>query len=470
MYSGVSVVLGKYLPLDIEQELASRTVIPHGRGHALQNTEDKEVDSFVMKLVSDATKLGNSVLQAFLDGRGSVLSGAFTEQFAKIGEVLVDCPVVIPRAFLERQHRWRRRLLERFVQQALSLMCIKGWLPANVDAPPIGNAENFQRLDRIRRNFPSEEFSECHIQCARDSQIHRKHRQFIAGSPLVHRGWTDSQYSRNTGETLGIGGSAKQTRELCSAQQGGRIKCSTDQIFYLIGHPYFPIRRFRRKKRIGNILSPDHPFDTKPFLAARAISYRATLAQERLWFSTEGADQLKWTVVVRAVLHDFQRPKQRHVYVLPAVAPAVQALRAPTRNATGQQLCGQNRFPGKHGEVVEIRPSSEVSHHGRETRCDAANAVDGGSEAACSGGDGAGEHVSVSSFKRKKFAMIQSAGRYRVRFCESRKVARQALHESCSEADRIEIVEPASRRKLYIAQIPGSIFDRLFSWHVGLHD
>lgn len=470
MHSGASVVLGKYLPLDIKQEIAGQGVIHAPRlGHAFQDTEDKEVDSFAVKLIGDFAELGDFVVQAFPNGQGAVLSGSFTETFTKLRKMLVDRPGVIPSPFSECCHGWRRRLLKCLPQQPLCLVRIKGWLLAKADAPPIGDAENVRRFNRARRNVPSEEFRECHIQCARDPQIGWEHGLFLAGSPLAHRGWTDSQYSRHTGQTLGVSDDAKQTRELCSGQQRWRIKTSADQIRHLLGDPYLPLRRLRRKKRIARILCSCFS-RTKPFLATGAIADRTTLAEKGLRLSAKGAGQLKGAMVVRAVLHDFQRPKQWHVYGLASFLPSVQAPRAPTRNPAGQQLCRQGRLPRQHGETVKISSPSEAPDYCRETRSDIANAVDGGSEAASLGRNSAREHVSVSGLKWKKFTMVQNTSRYRVRCRKAGKVARQALDKSCSKADRIEVIEPAARRKLYLTQIPGFVFDHRFSWHARLHE
>lgn len=470
MHSGAPVVLGKYLLLDIKQEIASQAVIHAPRlGHALQDTEDKKVDSFTVKLIGDFAELGDFIVQAFPNGQGAVLSGALTKSFTKLRKMLIDRPCVIPSAFSECRHGWRRRLLKCFLQQPLCLVRIKGWFLAKADAPPIGDAENVRRFNRIRWDIPSEECRECHIQCARDPQISGKHGQFAARSPRDHSGWADSQYSRSTGQTLGISDDTKQTRELCPAQQRWRMKTRADHIFYLLGDPYLPLRRFRRKKRIARILGSCFS-RTKPFLAPGAIADRTTLAEEWLRLSTKWAGQLKGAMVVRAVLHDFQRPKQWHVYGLASLLPSVQALRTPTRNAAGQQLCRQDWLPRQHGEIVKISSPSEAPDYCRETRSDIANAVDGGSETAGLVRDSAREHVSVSGLTWKKFTVVQNTSRYGVRCRKSGKVARQALDKSCSKADRIEVIEPATRRKLYLTQIPGFVFDHRFSWHARLHE
>ena len=141
----------KYLLLDIKQEIASQAVIHAPRlGHALQDAEDKKVDSFTVKLIGDFAELGDFIVQAFSNGQGAVLSGALTKSFTKLRKMLIDRPCVIPSAFSECRHGWRRRLLKCFLQQPLRPVRIKGWFLGKADAPPIGDAENVRRFNRIR--------------------------------------------------------------------------------------------------------------------------------------------------------------------------------------------------------------------------------------------------------------------------------------------------------------------------------
>src|SRR5271157_59331 len=232
---------GEYLPLYIEQEFAGQAVVEaFGNRHALQNTIDKKIDSFLMKAVCNFTKLGNPVLLPFFYRGNSVLSKALTEQVAKLREMLMNYSIVVPSASLECEKRRRRRLLECLPQLLLGFAGIKGRLPAKPDAPPVGDAENIQRLNRIWFNFSGQEFSERHIQRACNPQIDRKHRQLLAGSPTRHGCGDHSQHSRKTGKALGICRSPDQTRQLLSTQQCGRGKCSTDHVLDLTGSPYLP--------------------------------------------------------------------------------------------------------------------------------------------------------------------------------------------------------------------------------------
>src|SRR5271157_1966038 len=366
-----------------------------GNRHALQNTIDEEIDSFLMKAVCNFTKLGNPVLLPFFYRGYSVLSKALTEQVAKLREMLMKCSIVVPSASLECEKGRRRRLLECFPQLLLGFAGIKGRLPAKPDAPPVGDAEDIQRLNRIWFNFSGQEFSERHIQRACNPQIDRKHRQLLAGSPTRHRCGAHSQHSRKTGKALGICRSPDQTRQLLSTQQCGRSKCSTDHVLDLTGSPYLPVLRFSGKKTIAGTLI-DGPFGAEPLLTARAASQRTTLAEQRLRLSAVSADRLKRTAMVRAVLHYLQSPKQRHMYGPPVLAPAVEAPRAPSGHTPREQLRRQNRFPGKHREIREICPPSELADHRREPSCTVTDAVDRGGEAPCLGFGSAGEHITVS--------------------------------------------------------------------------
>src|SRR5271166_4247983 len=103
---------GEYLPLYIEQEFAGQAVVEaFGNRHALQNTIDKKIDSFLMKAVCNFTKLGNPVLLPFFYRGYSVLSKALTEQVAKLREMLMKCSIVVPSASLECEKGRRRRVL-----------------------------------------------------------------------------------------------------------------------------------------------------------------------------------------------------------------------------------------------------------------------------------------------------------------------------------------------------------------------
>ena len=383
--------------------------------------------------------------------------------------MLVESPVVVASASLEREKGWRRRLLESFPQVLFGFDYIEAGLLVKPEAAPIGNAENIKRLNRIGCDLPGKELGECHIQRTRDPQIDRKHGRLLAGSPFGHRCWTDSQYSRKTSEALGVGRGPEQTGQLLSAQEGGRIKSSADQVLDLAGRAHFPVWRFRRKKRIAGI-SIHRPFGAEPLLAASAMPQRTALAEQGLGFPAISADHLQGAAMVGAVLHDFQSPKQRHVYRLAVLAPTVEALRAPSGHTACQQLGRQNRLPRKHGEMREIRPPSEPSDHRREASCSVADAVDGGGEAPCSGSDNAGKHVAASSIERKQYTVIQGTGRNRMCFSEAGEVAGQALDRSCSEGDRIEMVEMTVRGKLDVTEIPGFVFNHLFNRHVRLHD
>ena len=401
MGSSARRISGEYLPLYIEQEFAGQAVVEaFGNRHALQNTIDKKIDSFLMKAVCNFTKLGNPVLLPFFYRGYSVLSKALTEQVAKLREMLMKCSIVVPSASLECEKGRRRRLLECFPQLLLGFAGIKGRLPAKPDAPPVGDAENIQRLNRIWFNCSGQEFSERHIQRARNPQIDRKHRQLLAGSPTRHRCGAHSQHSRKTGKALGICRSPDQTRQLLSTQQCGRSKCSTDNVLDLTGSPDLPVLRFSGKKTIAGTLIYGR-FGAEPLLTVRAASQRTTLAEQRLRLSAVSADRLKRTAMVRAVLHYLQSPKQRHMYGPPFLAPAVEAPRAPSGHTPREQLRWQNRFPGKHREIREICPPSELADHGREPSCSVTDAVDRGGEAPCLGFGSAGEHITASGMETK---------------------------------------------------------------------
>ena len=58
-----SLFSGEYLPLDFEQEFAGQSVVKGlGDRHSRQNTVNKEVDTLIVKPMSDLFKLGNFVL------------------------------------------------------------------------------------------------------------------------------------------------------------------------------------------------------------------------------------------------------------------------------------------------------------------------------------------------------------------------------------------------------------------------
>ena len=383
--------------------------------------------------------------------------------------MLVEGPVVITSALLEGEKRGWWRLLESFPQKLFGLARIKAGFLVKPDAAPIRNLANIKRWDRIGLDLPGKKICKGHIQGTCDPQIDRKHRQLLAGSPFGHRCGADSHYSRKTAKALGAGSKPKQTGQLLPAQEGGRIKSSADQVLDLAGCPHLPVRGFRRKKRIAGT-SIRRPFRAEPLLTTSAMPQRTALAEQGLGFPAIRADHLQGAAVVWAELHDFQSPKQRHVYGLAAFAPAVEALWAPSGYTARQQLGRKNWLPGEHGEMREICPTSEPADHRCKPSRSVANAVDGGGEAPCSGRNNAGKHVAASGVERKQDTVIQGASRNRMRFREAGEIAGQALDRSCSEGDRIEMVETTMRGKRDVGQIPGFVFDHVFNWHVRLHD
>jgi hypothetical protein len=409
--SRVGLFSSNNLSLDLGQERAGQAVVQAlGNRHAFRNTIYKEIDSLLMKVMSDLSELGNSVFLSLLNGRRQVLPKALTKDVAEVRKVLVQGPVVIPTAFSERCQRRRRRLLECFIQQPPGLVRIKRRPLAKPDAPPVGNAENIQRANGVRLDFSGEEFSECQIQRTCHPQIDRKHRRLLAGSPTGHRGGADPQDSRKTAQTLGVRHSPKQTGQLLPAQKGRRIECSADHLFRLVGCPDLPVWRFRRQKSIPGALIQG-PCGTQPFLAASAMSCRTTLSDERLRLAAARAGQLKGTVVVGAILYDFQCPKQRHVHGLAVVAAAVEALRTPSGDTPRQQLLRQNGLSWQHCEIREIHPPGKPPHYGYEPRRSIADAVEGGSETPRASSNYAGEHVTPSGIAGQEFTMGQGAGR-----------------------------------------------------------
>ena len=71
---------GEYLPLDFEQEFAGQSVVKgFGDRHARQNTVNKEVDTLIVKAMSDLFKLGNFVLLPLLNYCRMMLLKAIAE-------------------------------------------------------------------------------------------------------------------------------------------------------------------------------------------------------------------------------------------------------------------------------------------------------------------------------------------------------------------------------------------------------
>jgi hypothetical protein len=71
---------------DVGKQFAGETVWNAFRGRqTLQDAVDKQLDSFVVKFVSDVTKVSNSALQTIFDRSSPVLATAL----AKLGELYI---------------------------------------------------------------------------------------------------------------------------------------------------------------------------------------------------------------------------------------------------------------------------------------------------------------------------------------------------------------------------------------------
>src|SRR5260370_19045012 len=68
--------------------------------------------------------------------------------------------------------------------------------------------------------------------------------------------------------------------------------------------------------------------------------------------------------VVGTKLDDFQSPQQRYINRFGGLLPTGQTHGAPCDHATHQHLRWEERFPGDHGEVLEITEFSQLEKRG----------------------------------------------------------------------------------------------------------
>jgi len=94
--------LSQDFAFNVEQNFAGQAVWKAFRGrHTLENAIDKQVDSFLVKLVSDFAKLLNSALQTIFDRCSLMLPKALAKFGAKIWKMASKSSIVIPGALLE---------------------------------------------------------------------------------------------------------------------------------------------------------------------------------------------------------------------------------------------------------------------------------------------------------------------------------------------------------------------------------
>ena len=150
-------------------------------------------------------------------------------------------------------------------------------------------------------------------------------------------------------------------------------------------------------------------------------------------------------------------------------APGSETARAPGGHTASQQLRRQYRFPGKHGETVQFVLSGQFPDHRRESGGRVADVVDGGGETAVLASQ---RSRTYSAFPRgEEEVRGESAHQQRrMRFCETREVACEALHQSRAEAHWPEMVEAGTRWHLCFFQGPGFVLSDFTHWHTRLHD
>lgn len=172
--------------------------------HTLEDAVDKQVDSFIVKLIRNVAKFLNFALKTVFDGCSLMLPKALAKLGAEIGEMASERSVVMPSTLLEcSQRRWGR-FLEGFVQPLSGLVYIEvGPLP-NADSPPIGHAEHIDGLNRTRFYFSGQEVCKRHVQRTRDSKIGRKQGQLSPDPPFDHGRRADPEHATNAGETLDV--------------------------------------------------------------------------------------------------------------------------------------------------------------------------------------------------------------------------------------------------------------------------